>query len=74
MIDRDERYYHNQNQVIEVMDRKRFDDILVDWQPWWRNVWVWSGGKQAGKDTVKSEKEKKTKRMERREKLVKKTY
>ena len=39
-----------------------------------RNAWVWSGGKEAEEDTENSEKENKTKRMERREKLVKKTY
>ena len=65
------RMKKERNWVIEVMDRKRLDDILVDWQPWWQNAWVWSGGKQAEEEN--SEKEKQTKRLERREKLVKKT-
>ena len=60
--------------VMEVMDRKRLDDILVDWQPWWENAWVWSGGKQAEEQYEKTVEDKKTKRMERREKLAKKPY
>ena len=62
------------NWVIEVMDRKRLDNILVDWQPWWENAFVWSGGKQAEEQYEKAVEDKKTKRMERREKLAKKPY
>ena len=68
------RMENERNWVIGVMDRKRMDSILEDWQPWWQNAWVWSGGKQAEEKNEKAVKENETKRMERREKLIKKPY
>ena len=51
------RMERERNWVIEVMDRRKLDDILVDWQPWWQNAWVWSGGKQAEEENSKKEKQ-----------------